>query len=632
MDGALLGPARRAMLLVAAAVLAFVVVSILRQTGMLQQVEMLHHDWSVAASSIDTPSGDVVLVTLQEEDLVGWGWPIADAKLAEILLAVGHAEPTAIGLDIYRDKPVAPGALDLKRAFAETGAIAISKLDANGSLSILPPAYLIDDGRFGFSDIPVDVDVDGVVRRALLMVNDGQSLQLSIAFQLAMKAIGQGQILAWPPDPTVLMLGKEPLPPISQDFGGYRKLDTTGYQVPLRFQYALPVATSIPARDLLAHPENAAHLKGKVVLIGLMSDSIKDYFRTPLNSGNKSRFTYGLQVQATIVQQLIDVANRRTDFTRSLPAWQQNTLVLAAAALGAALGLFARSAFLALALAPAMALALGASFSYGLIHNLWLPTVPAMLAMFIAFLFSFGTIAVTARRQRKIFATLFSDHLSPVLAAQIWQNRHVLMQGGKPMPQRLQATLVFADLVGSTAIGGAAEPQDFMAWISRVLDEMSVVANQHGGFIEKFTGDGLLIAFGAPLPSFKASAVKADAQAACRCAWSMVQTVNTLNQTATSLHPYRIRIGVHSGEVIGGTLGARGSLQYNLIGDAANVAARIEAFGKRLLVRQKSDSVICLSETTWQLTKDILTAAPVGTLEHDDGVTKLEIYEMTSIL
>ena len=174
-------PLRAGLLLSLVTVLAFGLVFALRQAGALQQMELLHHDWMAANAADGRLAEDVVLVAIEENDLADWGWPLPDSRIAQILNAIESSEPAVIGLDIYRDTPVGAGESDLRQAFKETRAIAVSKLGPTGGLTIEPPAYVAATGRFGFSDIPVDID--GVVRRSLVLVNDGQTIQLSFAMK-----------------------------------------------------------------------------------------------------------------------------------------------------------------------------------------------------------------------------------------------------------------------------------------------------------------------------------------------------------------------------------------------------------------------------------------------------------------
>ena len=187
---------------------------------------------------------------------------------------------------------------------------------------------------------------------------------------------------------------------------------------------------------------------------------------------------------------------------------------------------------------------------------------------------------------------------------------------------------LFSDLAGSTRIGGSADPGAYMDWISSFLDAMSDVAQAHGGFVEKYTGDGIMVVFGAPLPSIGDDKHRRDAEAACVCAFAMAETVEQMNKSRKNLAPYRIRIGIHSGEVLGGTIGTSGSLRYNIIGDSANIASRVEAYGKRIQDQVKRAATICLTHKTAELAQRVVDVRPVGTLTHDDQNHQLAIYEL----
>ena len=187
---------------------------------------------------------------------------------------------------------------------------------------------------------------------------------------------------------------------------------------------------------------------------------------------------------------------------------------------------------------------------------------------------------------------------------------------------------MFADLAGSTKFGGSAEPNEFMAWISRFLERMSEVARDHNGLIEKYTGDGIMVVFGAPLPRESEDDHSRDAVAACRCGLAMARAVQDLNTRPDTRHPYSIRIGIHSGIVLGGTVGTAGNMQYTVIGDAANLAARVESFGKSTENNSPDPGIICISARTRDLAGNKVDAQPVGTLHHDDGRHEIAVYQL----
>ncbi len=598
----------------------------LRGGGLLQGMELKVHDVAKAFQADRTPAPDVVIVPIDEEDIAAWGWPIADERLASIVRAASGAGAAVLGVDLYRDLPVGSGQSELTTVFAQTGAIAISKLGSAGQQGIPPPSYLLASGAHGFSDVPLDAD--GVARRALLLVNDGAEIKLSFATQLALRMLGQEGLRPWPKDQKVLLFGNTPVPRISGNFGAYRNLDDAGYQILIDYRHALPIAQSVPARDLVGGKVSPGALAGKVVLIGTSSEGAKDYFLTPLNQANGAAQALGVQVHAAVVQQLIDYGRGTTAPITSPGRVWQTIMIFFSALVGSAAIAASRTPAMTLAVGPGLALVLGGALAAALVYGLWLPAVPVAMAWAGASLAMFGTLSFLRQRQFRAVSRLFASHLSPGLAKEVWRSRHVILKGGKPAPRRLFSTVLFVDLAGSTAIGGGAEPEAFMGWVSSLLDSISRVATDHGGFVEKFTGDGMMVVFGAPLPRTSDEATRLDAEAACHCALAIADAVTTLNSGGRLIAPYRVRIGIHSGEVFGGTIGTTGTLRYNVMGDTVNLAARIEAFGKKVDNRQDSSATICLSSETVRLAGRGFDFRPVGELGHDDGRSVLSIYKL----
>jgi class 3 adenylate cyclase len=219
--------------------------------------------------------------------------------------------------------------------------------------------------------------------------------------------------------------------------------------------------------------------------------------------------------------------------------------------------------------------------------------------------------------------------MSADLADEVWKNRALFLTGRRPLPMRLQSTVLFADLVGSTRIGGTMEPGDFMAWIGKLLDRLAQVAAAHHGFVEKFTGDGIMVVFGAPLPRMTVEENAQDATLACDCALQMSAAVDDLNQSRSTTPAYQIRIGIHAGSVLGGSVGSASRMQYTIIGDAANIAARVEAFGKKITSRTQRAATICVTENVKDLIGQGFCLEALGTLTHDEGTRTISIYLLT---
>lgn len=626
MDSPELSPIRTCILVAVVSVSISLFICAARQLGFLQTAEMLFYDASIAFSADAGPASDVVLVPIEEQDLTAWGWPVPNGKLASIVSALSGAGAVAIGVDIYRDSPDSPDENQLAMAFANSSAVAIYKLGPEGGVSIEPPVYAAKSGNVGFSDMPQDFD--GLVRRALLLVSDDLGVRQSFALRLANQAMAQSQFRPWPEDPSVLMFGAVPVPRLESGFGAFHSLDDAGYQILVDFQNDLPIAASIPARDILSGKIDPAAIARKVAIVGVTSESVKDYFRTPLNRSAPAAHTYGIQLHAAVIQQILNYSKGIARPVRSPSAITQTLLLLVAALLGSMPALLSRAPILALLLGFGATTAIGGIMAFALRWGMWLPAAPASLASLSGFLVTFSILAALARKQQKLALRLFSNHLSPRLAGEVWKNRDIILSGGRPLPMRLFSTVLFSDLAGSTRIGGSAEPGAYMDWISNFLDRMSAVAQLHGGFVEKYTGDGIMVVFGAPLPSIGEAKHRHDAEAACACALAMAETVDQMNEGPCHLAPYRIRIGLHSGEVLGGTIGTSGSMRYNIIGDSANVASRVEAYGKRIQDQAVRATTICLTHRTAELAQRIVDVRPIGTLTHDDQKYQLEIFEL----
>src|SRR6478609_4761846 len=132
-----------------------------------------------------------------------------------------------------------------------------------------------------------------------------------------------------------------------------------------------------------------------------------------------------------------------------------------------------------------------------------------------------------------------------------------LTRGERAREQRKVVTVLFCDLVSSTALGESTDPEALRARMRRYFEDLRVILERHGGTVEKFVGDAVMAVFGIPVSH------EDDALRAVRAAWEMRQAV--------SVHGLEARIGVNTGEVVVG-----GEGETLVTGDAVNVAARLE--------------------------------------------------------
>jgi class 3 adenylate cyclase/predicted ATPase len=162
--------------------------------------------------------------------------------------------------------------------------------------------------------------------------------------------------------------------------------------------------------------------------------------------------------------------------------------------------------------------------------------------------------------------------------------------------RRKLATLLFCDLVGSTALGERVDPETVREIMVRYFEQSRAAIERHGGTVEKFAGDAVMAVFGVPV------AHEDDAVRAVRAASDLQAGMAELNRELESRHGCRIalRVGLNTGEVVAGDATAR---QMVVTGDAVNVAARLEQHAR--------PGETLVGEATYRLVREAVEAEPV---------------------
>jgi adenylate cyclase len=180
----------------------------------------------------------------------------------------------------------------------------------------------------------------------------------------------------------------------------------------------------------------------------------------------------------------------------------------------------------------------------------------------------------------------FERYFAPNVAADIAQQGEAIRQGGERRP----VTVLFSDIRGFTAIAEAMGPDAIAQFLSEYFTEMVEVIFEHGGTLDKFIGDAIMALWGAPI------AHDDDPDRALRAGLAMQCAIGRLNERWASQGKPEIGvgIGINHGEVFVGNIGSHRRLEYTVIGDAVNVAARLcaEAGPGEVLVSEQFLGVV----------------------------------------
>jgi len=262
-------------------------------------------------------------------------------------------------------------------------------------------------------------------------------------------------------------------------------------------------------------------------------------------------------------------------------------------ALGAAGGFYALSpvAGALTALAAIALMALGGALA--LASGLLLPVVSGWLAVAVAYLVTAGDRVLLEQKSRQRVLDIFGAFLAPSVVRKLANDPRTLA------PVRREATIMFIDIVGYTSLAEnlKSEPDRLISLLNEYLGLLADVIRRHGGYVDKFIGDAVLAVWNVPTVE-RQDAARAAAEAALECA----QEVRARGRERRDGVEVDVRIGIATGEVIGGLVGSATRVNYTVLGDTVNLASRMESsnklFGTHMLCCADTEARLAAAEAT----------------------------------
>ncbi|ACS80911.1 CHASE2 domain-containing protein [Maridesulfovibrio salexigens] len=425
-------------------------------------------------------------------------------------------------------------------------------------------------------------DYDGVVRRVPLIITMNGKQYPSLALATLMKAMGRKNIIAKtsPIGIESIRVGKTTIP-----------VDAKG-QMLVRYRGGMEEFPYYRAKDILSGKVGEKELKGKIVFMGTSAAGLRDLRVTPFASDYP-----GVEVHATIVDNILT-----RDFLLK-PDWVPGlelVLVMAAGIISMILLTWSRSMWMILPIAG-----MGAGIVYGSLHvfqeyNAYLTPMYALIALGTNFTLLTLIKFWREEGQKKFLQATFSSYLAPELIDEMFSNREMPELGGEAR----EITAYFTDIQSFSTFSEKLTAPQLVELLNEYLSVMTDILIEEKGTLDKYEGDAIIAFFGAPMDvpdhALRACRVAVKMQKAgieLREKWAKERQLpdepdrNTKNfpeeQWAKGekwpkvVHNMRTRIGVNSGEIVVGNMGSSMRMNYTMMGDAVNLAARLEEGAKQ---------------------------------------------------
>ncbi len=451
-------------------------------------------------------------------------------------------------------------------------------------------------GSAGYANLTNDQD-DFVRRQELIEEPKAgtptESLARSLAFLAVEKFTGKqakfvdGQ----------LHLGDTPLPVDTDRFL------TINYAGPPGSFPRVPLYRFIEATRKHDVAQLQAWVKDKLVLLG--PDNISDRHDTPFYTflGGDKYTTPGFEIHASTANTLLSQA-----YLRPVPEWARLGAILATAAGCVAIVAslpFSQTAIWSFALLITVLGGTHASFRTG-----WLfATSEILLAFGTALLGGIVYRFATAERKSSFFKTAVELFVGKQVATSLDQHGVIALTG-----ERQLVTILFTDIRGFTSFCESRDPAVVVDLLNEYLRTMVSIIVKNGGHVNKFIGDGILAVFADTDPGARPGD---HAVRTARCATEMVDTI---------VGDFRTGAGFHSGEVVIGNVGSSDKMEFTVLGDTVNVAARLESLNK------EKETRLLMSVEAREMLGGLIDTICVGSARAKGKSEELRVYTVTSLL
>jgi adenylate cyclase len=582
-----------------------------------------------------TDQRPVAIVDIDEQSLRKYGqWPWPRTVIADLVNRLTAMQSAAIGFDVLFPEPDRMSPAIAANSFANLDDATRAKLEALPSNDdVLAAAIRRSRVVLGQAGISAEVDQSdaSTLPRTSVATRPPDPKPFLISFPYLLRnipvlekaAAGRG-LLSIDPErdgivrrvPTVMLAGGEIVPALSLEVlrvalgapairivtyqvenAGIEEVQTIPprLRIPTDNQGRVWVHFSpreydiyIPAKDVLEGTVDPRRVAGKLILVGTSAVGLLDNKTTPV-----SRSMPGVEVHAQLIEAAL------TNSILSYPTYAVGAELIVAFLVGVGIVIFAPM------IGALPLLVLGAGVGAGLAFISWTLFQQENVLIDVTFplMSSFGVYAalvfvnyVREQAGRQRIRSAFGQYLSPTLVEQLALSPDKLVLGGEERTM----TILFSDVRGFTTISESFkdDPQGLTTLMNRLLTPTSNAIQARNGTIDKYMGDAIMAFWNAPLddPNHELNA--------CEAALDMLERLEELNaerkreaeDSGKPFIPIKIGIGINTGRVTVGNMGSDMRFQYTVLGDAVNLASRIEgqtkSYGVPILIGARTAEAV----------------------------------------
>ncbi len=452
----------------------------------------------------------------------------------------------------------------LKAGYAVTGKRTLDALPAIDKVTpVIAPLQAAAKGLGSMSLTPGQPS--GTVRSIPLMLRHGAKPFPALVLEAL--RVAQGAT-------TYIIRGAKDEPAIAQDIriGAFTVPVTRNGRMWLYYRHNDP-NLYVPVKRVLDGRDDKALKKligDQIVFVGASAVGLLDSRDTSLGETLP-----GVAIHAQAAEQII------AGSFLARPDWADGAEFITSAVIGLMLVVST------LTLGPLMSMAMGGAALIAMVSGVWLAFVRAGLLVDITFPAFAGVVVflsmtayrfLVADRETRFVRRAFSRYVSPSVLAEIQRDPGRLKLGGEV--RRL--TVMFSDVRGFTPISEKLTPQELVIFLNRLLGALSDEVRSHDGTIDKYIGDAIMAFWNAPLE------IAGHEERACLAALDMRKSLARLNDgdafgfRSRGLEAVAIGIGINAGSAVVGNLGSEDRFDYSCVGDAVNVASRVESACKEV--------------------------------------------------